>query len=103
MTPAAIEITSFTRSHAKLEIIGRATSNDAVVRYQQTLLDSGAFRDVLVVSMSTTPPTPTPQVTSTPTAKQAQGAGESIAAPFGNVEFVIDMVVADSVVGSARP
>jgi Tfp pilus assembly protein PilN len=87
--PTAIEITSLTQSVDKLQIAGRATSNDAVVRYQQTLLDSAVFKDVVVISMSAVPPIPTPVV--------AEGA-EPIDLPFGNVEFLIDVVV-----GSTTP
>jgi Tfp pilus assembly protein PilN len=87
--PAAIEITSLTQAVDKIQIAGRATSNDAVVRYQQTLLDSVVFKDVVVVSMSAVPPPPLP----------ATDEGEEAAPvdlPFGNVEFIIDAVVGAS-------
>ena len=93
----AIEITSFTQTPDKIQITGRATSNDAVVRFQQQLLDSGVFKDVVVISMSTVPPAPTPEVTSkdkTPTVPV------EVKLPFGNVEFVIDIIVGDSNTGN---
>jgi hypothetical protein len=108
--PAAIEIDSLTQTNEKLEITGLATNNDAVVRYQQTMLDSGVFRDVLVVSMSTVPP-PTPEIASDPKAGPANKANtdtersdretagiETAEASTGNVEFIIDVIV-----GSAAP
>jgi Tfp pilus assembly protein PilN len=91
--PTAVEITSLTQSGDKIQIAGRATSNDAVVRYQQLLLESGAFTDVVVVSMSAAAPPSTP----TPAA-EVNTAVEPADLPFGNVEFVIDLVV-----GSVTP
>jgi hypothetical protein len=76
----------------KIQLAGRALSSDAIVRYQQMLLDSGAFRDVVVVSMSTVPPIPTPIVTD----EEAENAADPVDPPFGNVEFVIDLIVGTS-------
>ena len=95
--PTATEITSFTQANDRIQIAGRAASNDAVVRYQQLLLDSGAFKDVVVVSMSTLPPPPTPVVTEEEESENnARAAGDPIEPPLGNVEFVIDLVVGTS-------
>jgi Tfp pilus assembly protein PilN len=90
--PATIDITSLTQAPDKIEITGRAVSSDAVVRYQQLLLDSRAFNDVIVVSMSTVPPTPVPtpadeSAAETPTSDSAAGRVAD------RVEFVIDLVV----------
>ncbi|MCC6455442.1 MAG: PilN domain-containing protein [Caldilineaceae bacterium] len=89
----AIDLSSLTQTDDKIQLTGRATTNDAVVRYQQRLLDSGAFKDVVVISMATLPQ-PTPQA---PTAEGATAPEPSSAVPvdlpFGNVEFVIDLVV----------
>lgn len=87
----ALIINSLTQTADKIQITGRAISNDAVVRYQQNLLDSGAFRDVIVISMATLPPTPTPVVE-----EENADAENSIERPFGNVEFVIDLLVEKS-------
>jgi Tfp pilus assembly protein PilN len=92
---ATINLTSLTQMPDKIQIAGRALSSDDVVRYQQTLLDSGAFRDVVVISMSAMAPLPTPVVT----AEEDENAVDAIDptdAPFGNVEFVIDLVVGTS-------
>jgi hypothetical protein len=108
-----IEITSFTQTPDKIQLAGRATSNDAVVRYQQQLLDARAFKDVVVISMSTIPPTPTPAVTGKEEASAEEAATAPVEddLPLGNVEFVIDVIVADgnaitagvSSTGSATP
>jgi hypothetical protein len=90
--PATINIKSLTQTPDKIQLAGRALSSDSVVRYQQLLLDSGAFRDVVVISMSTVPPIPTPVVAGEETENAAE-AIDSIEPPFGNVEFVIDLVV----------
>jgi hypothetical protein len=98
----AIEIFSLTQTDNKLQIAGRATSNDAVVRYQQNLIDTGRFRDVVVISMSTVPPPPTPVATPTPApdgASNGATAAEAVDLPFGNVEFIMDVVV-DAVAGA---
>lgn len=87
-----IQITSLTQTNNRIQIAGRATSNDAVVRYQQLLLDAGLFDDVVVLSMSTIPPTPTPVVTN------EEAAAAPVDVPFGNVEFVMDIVL-----GETRP
>lgn len=87
----ALIINSLTQTADKIQITGRAISNDAVVRYQQNLLDSGAFRDVIVISMATLPPPPTPVVE-----EENADAENSIERPFGNVEFVIDLLVEKS-------
>jgi Tfp pilus assembly protein PilN len=92
--PTSIEITSLTQTGDRLQIAGRAASNDAVVRYQQILLDSGAFKDVVVVSMSTLPPTPV--VTDEADEDAARAANDPIQPPLGNVEYVIDLVVGTS-------
>jgi Tfp pilus assembly protein PilN len=93
--PSSIEITSLTQGSDKLQITGRAASNDAVVRYQQLLLDSAAFKDVVVVSMSTVPPHPTPVVSDDEDAAQSTEVAEVPIGdiPIGNVEFVIDLVM----------
>lgn len=88
--PAAIEITSLTQSVDRIQIAGRATSNDAVVRYQQILLDSAVFKDVVVVSMSAVPPPPLPATA------EGEEAAAPVDLPFGNVEFIIDAVVGAS-------
>lgn len=90
----AIEITELTQTDNKIQISGRATSNDAVVRFQQTLLESAAFRDVVVVSMSALPVPPTPVVAET--RNEADAAVVTVKPPFGNVAFVMDIVVGPS-------
>jgi Tfp pilus assembly protein PilN len=86
--PAAIEITSLTESTDKIQLAGLAANNDAVVRYQQSLLDSGVFKDVVVLSMSALPPPPP-----TPVPVEGEEAPEPVDLPFGTVEFLIDVVV----------
>ena len=90
--PAAIEISSLTQMSGKIQIDGRAASNDAVVRYQQTLLAARIFGDVVVISMTAAPPTPTPEAAADDAASDAAPD-----APFGSVEFVIDLVVESAV------
>ena len=86
-----IELDSLTQADnvGKLRITGRALSNDAVVRYQQNLFVTGAFKDVIVLSMSTLPPKPTP-------VPSEDEATEAAAGPFGNIEFVIDLAIGAS-------
>jgi hypothetical protein len=89
----AIALSSLTQTDDKIQITGRATTNDAVVRYQQRLLDSGAFKDVVVISMATLPQ-PTPEAPAAGgTAAKEPSADTPADLPFGNVEFVIDLVV----------
>jgi hypothetical protein len=89
----AIALSSLTQTDDKIQITGRATMNDAVVRYQQRLLDSGAFKDVVVISMATLPQ-PTPEAPAAEgTAAQEPPAATPADLPFGNVEFVMDLVV----------
>jgi hypothetical protein len=83
-----IEIESLTQTDNRLQVTGRAINNDAVVRYQQFLLESGVFGDVVVVSMSTIPPPPTPAVVA-----GDEAPVEPVEVPFGNVEFIIDLVI----------
>lgn len=85
---AAIEISSLKQMSEKIQLDGRATSNDAVVRYQQTLLATRAFRDVVVISMTAAPLSPTPEA-----AASDDGSDAASDAPFGSVEFVIDLAV----------
>ncbi len=85
--PTTIEITSLNQLEDKVQLHGRALNNDAVVRYQQNLFVTGVFRDVVVLSMSTVPPPPTPE------ANDDARAAEAVELPIGNVEFVIDLVI----------
>jgi hypothetical protein len=94
------EITSLTQINDKLQIAGRATSNDAVVRYQQLLLESGVFKDVVVVSMSTTPPPPTPAATPVDASDEQ---ATPVDPPFGSVKFINVEFIIDLVVGGAAP
>ena len=87
----SLEITSLTQTGDKLQIAGRAMSNDAVVRYQQSMIDARAFRDVLVVSMSTLPPTP--EVT--PEIEEAELSAVTVEPSFA-VEFLIDLLIGSS-------
>jgi Tfp pilus assembly protein PilN len=89
----SLKITSLTQTGDKLQIAGRAVSNDAVVRYQQSLIDARAFRDVLVVSMSTLPPTPV----ATAETQEAEVSTLTVTPSF-DVEFLIDLLV-----GNATP
>jgi hypothetical protein len=89
----AITFTSLTQSDNRIQLVGRAMSNDAVVRYQQRLLGSGAFRDLTVVSMTAI----------SPTLQAGEGTESSDpttplppeASP-GHVEFVIDLLLEPS-------
>ena len=83
-----IEIDSLTHSDDRVQITGRALNNDAVVRYQQNLIITGAFKDVIVLSMSTLPSRPTPVASA--------DAADDVTYPFGNVEFVIDLALESS-------
>jgi Tfp pilus assembly protein PilN len=101
----AIVLTSLAQTDDKIQITGHATTNDAVVRYQQRLLDSGAFQDVVVISMATLPQL-TPEAPDAADAESAAAQEPSADAPaelpFGNVEFVIDLAV-DLAVGMPTP
>jgi hypothetical protein len=90
--PTTIELGSLTQIENKVQLTGRAINNDAVVRYQQNLFVTGAFKDVVVLSMSTVPPTPTPAATPAPD-DAATTTATPEAGPFGTVEFVIDLVM----------
>jgi Tfp pilus assembly protein PilN len=96
----AITLSSLTQTGNQLTITGRAEGNDAVVRYQQSLLDSGAFADVVIISMVAVAPEAAEG--EQPEAGEADAeepaAVPSPEAPLGNVEFVIDVVV-----GTAMP
>jgi hypothetical protein len=94
--PATVQIGSLTQNSDRIQIAGRALNSDAVVGYQQNLLDAGVFKDVVVISMSTIPPTPVP----TPDTKSNRNKSDTAAPavpvvepPFGNVEFVIDLLL----------
>lgn len=86
---STIELDSLTQNENKVQIAGRALNNDAVVLYQQNLFVTGVFKDVIVLSMSTLPTKPTP-------VPSEDGTSEVAAGPFGNVEFVIDLVIGTS-------
>jgi hypothetical protein len=89
---SAITLSSLTQTDNKIQLIGHATNNDAVVRFQQSLLDSRAFQDVVIISMITEPPA-TQEAEETEAAATAQ---ESVETGLGNVEFVIDLQMGTS-------
>lgn len=92
--PAVIELTSLTQTGKKVQITGRATNNDAVVRYQQALLKAGAFDDVVVISLVAAPPSTTASgQKATKTEEDDAAATKPADQPFGAVEFVIDLFV----------
>lgn len=86
---AGVTLTSVQQQGSQIRMVGRAPGNDAVVRYQQSLLDSGAFREVIIASLTRLPPS------STPTPDPAARAVPATLAPVveGSVEFTIDLVV----------
>jgi Tfp pilus assembly protein PilN len=99
--PAGIQVTSLTQTDQQIQLAGRATNNDAVVQYQKSLIDSGAFRDVQVVSLSTAQPTPIPAAPTNKNKNQQPTPVATVEPPFGDIAFVIDLVVAD--IGADRP
>jgi hypothetical protein len=94
--PATIELTSLSQIEEKVQLTGRALNNDAVVRYQQNLFVAGAFKDVVVLSMSTLPPVPTPVPSEDENATPVD-------VPIGNVEFVIDLVIESNAPAVSTP
>lgn len=101
--PTTIEITSLTQGDKQLQLSGRATTNDAVVQYQKALIDSGAFRDVQVVSLSTAQPTPIPVAPTNKNKNQQPAPVATTEPPFGDIEFVIALVVEDRSAGTPSP
>jgi Tfp pilus assembly protein PilN len=99
--PAGVQITSLTQTDQQIQLAGRATNNDAVVQYQKSLIDSGAFRDVQVISLSTAQPTPIPVAPTNKNKNQQPTPVATAVPPFGDIAFVIDLVVAD--IGADRP
>ena len=102
---AAIQLAALTQSEEKVQLTGRATHNDAVVRYQQALLDSAAFSDVVVVSMIAAPPVAKDEAKNDAKANapdEDENAASLVEPPFGAVEFVIDLFV-NQTMGSDTP
>lgn len=91
----SLKIASLTQAGDKIQIAGRALNNDAVVRFQQNLIDARAFRDVLVVSISTTPPTPEAPPQESPEGEDTEVSTAAVGPAF-NVEFLIDLLVRDA-------
>lgn len=87
--PTTIQITSLIQNEDKIQLSGRATSNDAVVSYQQQVLASSLFRDVIVVLLSTEPPASVPA----PNNRNSNATPTPVVQPFGAVIFTIDFVL----------
>ena len=77
--PILVRVASLNQRETLIRITGRALNNDAVIRYQQRLQESGAFESVVVLSLVALP-TPAEAVDQAP-------------ASFGSVDFEIDAVV----------
>lgn len=90
--PIAITLSSLTQIEDRVQLTGRATNNDAVVRYQQKLLDSGMFADVVVVSMVAVPPSLS-DVEETESDKSTTAATPNSSVELGDVQFVIDLLL----------
>jgi Tfp pilus assembly protein PilN len=88
-----ISLSSLTQTENKLTITGRAEGNDAVVRYQQSLLDSGAFEDVVILSMVAVVPEEGEQPEPDEAESEEPAAAPSPEVPVETVEFIIDVVV----------
>jgi len=91
-----LTLTSIQQQGPQVRIIGSAPTNDAVVRYQQSLLDSGAFREVIIASLTLVLP-------SAPAATDGTGGSAPPVVVSSSVEFVIDVVVADLVMEVSAP
>jgi hypothetical protein len=85
--PAELSLLSLQQQRNQIRITGRAVDNDAVVRYQQRLLEAGTFREVIITSL-TLAPLPTPTGGTDPLVPTQ---------PPGSVAFVIDLLVEDLV------
>jgi Tfp pilus assembly protein PilN len=86
---AGVTLTGLQQTGDKIQLTGRAGANDDVVRYQQSLLDSGVFREVIVASLTQSLPPD-------PAAAPPDASPEAAAPPLpvaGAVDFVFDLVV----------
>lgn len=84
--PLLVRLTAIAQRDDRLRIAGRALNNDAVIRYEQRLVESGAFSSVVILSQITAP-------AAAPAAPPAGSSQTGSASPFGNVEFEIELVV----------
>jgi Tfp pilus assembly protein PilN len=89
-------LTSIQQQGRQVRITGSAPTNDAVVRYQQSLMDSGAFREVIIASLTLVLP-------SVPAATGETGGSAPPVVVSSSVEFVIDVVAADLVMEVSAP
>lgn len=81
--PVLLRLTAIAQRDDRLRIAGRAINNDAVIRYEQRLFDSGVFSAVVILSQVAAPPARSP----------ANNAQAETTPPFGTVDFEIELVV----------